>query len=119
MNLKRAALWQRLSDKIASGDVLLYRVTVPEGLTVKEIAKLLDEKGVVSESDFLEQTQNKDLLIELLGPDAKSFEGYLFPETYSYSRSPTSKELIILMVERHKAVYELTWRLKKKYQPHR
>lgn len=93
-------------NKIVSGDVELDQVTIPEGLTVKEIARLLDNNGVVSEADFIEETQNKVLLKELLGPDASSFEGYLFPETYSYSRSLTSKELIVLMVERFKAVYD-------------
>jgi len=93
-------------NKIIKGDVLLYRVTVPEGLTVKEIARLLDNKGVVDEEEFILETQNRGLLRELLGHDAISFEGYLFPETYSYSRSPSSQELIRLMVNRFKAVYE-------------
>lgn len=93
-------------SKIVNGDVELNRVTIPEGLTIKEIAKLLHEKGVIAEEEFIEETRNKELIRELLGPDAVSFEGYLFPETYSYSRSLTSKELIVLMVERFKAVYE-------------
>lgn len=93
-------------SKIVQGDVELDRVTIPEGLTVKEIARLLHQKGVVSESEFIQETQNKELIKELLGPGVNSFEGYLFPETYSYSRSLNSKELITLMVERFKAVYE-------------
>lgn len=92
--------------KIVQGDVELDRVTIPEGLTIKEIARLLGKKGVVSENDFIQETQNKELIKELLGPGVNSFEGYLFPETYSYSKSLNSKELITLMVERFKAVYE-------------
>lgn len=92
--------------KIVNGDVELHKVTIPEGLTVREIARLLDEKGVITESDFIEQTQNETLVKELLGPDVTSLEGYLFPETYSYSGSLTAEQLIHLMVERYKAVYE-------------
>ena len=95
-----------VAGKIVTGDVLLYRVTIPEGLTVKEIAGLLNKKGVVEEQEFILETENKELLRELLGHGAISFEGYLFPETYSYSRSPKSQELIRLMVGRFKAVYE-------------
>ena len=95
-----------VANKIVRGDVELDQVTIPEGLTVKETARLLDEKGVVGEADFIKETQNKVLIRKLLGPDVSSFEGYLFPETYSYSRSLTPKELIVLMVERFKAVYE-------------
>lgn len=93
-------------SKIVAGDVLLYRVTIPEGLTVKEIAELLGKNGVVDEQEFILEIQNKELLRELLGKNAISFEGYLFPETYSYSRVPSSQELIRLMVDRFKAVYE-------------
>ena len=92
--------------KIVNGDVELHKVTIPEGLSVREIARLLDEKGVVNESEFMEQTRNETLVKKLLGPDATSLEGYLFPETYSYSGSLTGSELIELMVERFKAVYE-------------
>jgi len=92
--------------KIVNGDVELHKVTIPEGLTVREIARLLDEKDIVSEKEFIEETQNEILVKELLGSDATSLEGYLFPETYSYSGSLTARQLIELMVERFKAVYE-------------
>ncbi len=95
-----------VANKIVQGDVQLDKVTIPEGLTVKEIARLLGEKGIVPESEFINETQNKELIEDLLGPGVNSLEGYLFPETYSYSRSLTSKELITLMVQRFKAVYE-------------
>ena len=93
-------------NKIVKGDVVLYRITIPEGLSVKEVARLLDEKGVTSESEFLKAAQNKSLMHELLGPDVNSFEGYLFPDTFSYTKSPSAEELIVLMVERFKAVYK-------------
>jgi len=93
-------------NKIVKGDVVLYKITIPEGLSVKEVAQLLDEKGVTSESEFLKAAQNKSLIHELLGQEVKSLEGYLFPETYSYTKSPTAEELIVLMVERFKTVYE-------------
>ena len=95
-----------VANKIVQGDVQLDKVIIPEGLTVKEIARLLDQKGIVPESEFINETQNKELIEDLLGPGVNSLEGYLFPETYSYSRSLTSKELITLMVQRFKAVYE-------------
>ena len=103
---EKGSTMAQVVSKIVKGDVVLKRVTIPEGLTVREIARLLDQKGVVDEADFLDTAQDKTLLHNLLGPDAKSFEGYLFPETYSYSKSLTPQELIVLMVERFKAVYE-------------
>ncbi|MEM7008047.1 MAG: endolytic transglycosylase MltG [Thermodesulfobacteriota bacterium] len=113
---KKGATLSEVASQIVSGDVLLYQVTIPEGLTVKEIARLLDDKGVLDEKDFITETQNKELIAELLGPNAKSFEGYLFPETYSYSKSPTAKELIVLMVERFDAVFQPLKELRDKHK---
>ena len=103
---EKGATMSDVANKIVQGDVQLDKVIIPEGLTVKEIARLLDQKGIVPESEFINETQNKELIEDLLGPGVNSLEGYLFPETYSYSRSLTSKELITLMVQRFKAVYE-------------
>lgn len=103
---EKGSTMAQVVSKIVQGDVELDKVTIPEGLTIKEIARLLHQKGVVSESEFIAETQNKELIKNLLGPGINSFEGYLFPETYSYSKSLNSKELITLMVERFKVVYE-------------
>jgi UPF0755 protein len=92
-------------DKIVRGRVFLRRITVPEGLTVKQIAKLLDEKGVVKKEEFLEAAEDKEFVKELLGGSAKSFEGYLFPDTYKYPKGISARELITLMVEEHKKAF--------------
>ncbi|MEM4408224.1 MAG: endolytic transglycosylase MltG [Candidatus Caldarchaeum sp.] len=92
-------------DKIVQGKVYLRRITVPEGLTVKQIAKLLDEEGVVKKEEFLEAAEDKEFIQKLLGSSASSFEGYLFPNTYVYPKGISARGLITLMVEEHKKVF--------------
>ncbi len=91
-------------EKLAKGDVVIYKVTIPEGLTASEIGELLQKNGVVSKDEFLELTRDKELQSELLGEES-GFEGYLFPDTYSYNKGVTSLELINMMVKRFNTVY--------------
>lgn len=92
-------------DKIVKGDVLLHRVTVPEGLTVKETASLLEERGLFSSADFLAAASDPALLERLPGPPITGAEGYLYPETYTYKKGVTPEEFVKMMTDRFKAVY--------------
>jgi len=96
----------RIAQKIAKGEVVLHKVTVPEGLTIKEIAVLLDEKGVLSGREFLQEARNnKEILSELPGRPLTGLEGYLFPDTYTYTKGVTALEFIEMMISRFNEVY--------------
>ena len=82
------------------------RVTIPEGLTVVEIAGLIGSKTILDENDFLEKTKSPVLREELLGDDYLSFEGYLFPDTYTFTKDVTSEALIRMMVGRFRQVFD-------------
>lgn len=65
-------------------------VTLREGLTVPEMAAILEEKGVCSVVDFIDAVQNVDYpydFLQSLPEDANRIyrlEGYLFPDTYQF-----------------------------------
>ncbi len=92
-------------QKLVDGQIVLRKVTIPEGLNLREIAVLLDEKNVFDSVEFMSALGDGDLRAELLGPGAESFEGYLFPETYSYTFDITPAEFVRMMVDRFNAVY--------------
>lgn len=95
-----------IARKIAKGDVVLHKVTIPEGLTIEEIAVLLDESGVLDGQGFLQETRNnKELLSELPGRPLTGLEGYLFPDTYTYTKGVTAREFIEMMIGRFNEVY--------------
>lgn len=84
-------------DQIVSGRVAVQRVTVPEGSTVRDIARILKEKGLASDEIILSAAGDSNLL-RTLGIDANSMEGYLFPDTYYFNRSQDEKAILKTMV---------------------
>jgi len=92
-------------DKLVQGDVIGRKFTIPEGLTINEIASLLEKEGVLPREEFIEQAGKTNLAKQLLGENIVSFEGYLFPETYFYKKGITAEEIIGKMVRRFNTVW--------------
>lgn len=82
-------------------------VTIPEGYTVKQIATLLDKKGLVEEEKFLEYATNMELPYDYIekGDDYRQLEGFLYPETYSIPVNYTEKEIIKTMLDQFDKVW--------------
>jgi UPF0755 protein len=91
-------------DRLARGDVYTQRVTFPEGLTILEMAKLYEAKGLGPAADFSSAAGDESLVADL-DPAAPDLEGYLFPETYSLPRDAPAARLVGQMVSRFKSVY--------------
>ena len=83
-------------DKLVKGDTKVYKVTIPEDFTVREIAARLAEYELVPEKTFLKLAFDHDF-VKTLNIPGKTMEGYLYPETYLLDRSMGSKEIIQLM----------------------
>ncbi|MCB1019581.1 MAG: endolytic transglycosylase MltG [Acidobacteria bacterium] len=92
-------------DKLASGAVLLHTVTVPEGLTRFEIAKLVQEAGFGSADAFLTLTADPGPIRDLF-PAAQSLEGCLYPETYSFPRNTEPKTVLDAMLRGFRNAFE-------------
>jgi UPF0755 protein len=85
-------------DRIARGDVYTVAVTVPEGATIFDIAARLEEAGIGTRDEFLNQQARLTDLIADMDPHAKTLEGYLFPDTYRIPRKATSGQVATAMV---------------------
>jgi UPF0755 protein len=86
-------------DKIMRGDVFLRPVTFREGLTIRQMAVIFEEKGFGPASEFT-AAASKSGPIRALDPQAPDLEGYLFPDTYTLPRRTTAEELVARMVAR-------------------
>ena len=80
------------------------RATLPEGLTRHEIASLLQADGLIDSSLFIAATEDTQLINEL-GLQAKTLEGYLFPETYFFDPKASEREIIEVMVGQFRSVF--------------
>ena len=85
-------------DKLLRGEIKFYKVTIPEDFSVREIAARLMEYKLIDEKTFMELTENEEFL-ESLNIEADSIEGYLFPDTYYFDRSMTTRHIIRKMVD--------------------
>jgi UPF0755 protein len=92
-------------DSLIQGRFKMYPLTIPEGLTMKEIARLAAEAGLADEQEFLKLCRNREF-ISSVGLDENTLEGYLFPETYHFSRNTTTEDVVRVMVGRFWTVWE-------------
>ena len=91
---------------LEKGDVIRHKITIPEGLTIQQIASVLERKGWIDPLKFLRLTRNKEF-IKSLGFDLDNLEGYLFPDTYSITRGEVDEEILItIMVKRFLQVWK-------------
>ncbi len=78
-------------------------VTIPEGYTVEEIFKLMENKGVCSYNDLLkvaqEETFDFNFLKDVKTTKEKRLEGYLFPDTYEFYKGADAKNVINTMLK--------------------
>lgn len=88
--------------RLARGDVRQLSLTVPEGLALKEIAVLVEEQGAGKAEEFLRLAFDP-AFVSALGIDAASLEGYLFPETYSFAKGTSERQLLRIMVDEMRA----------------
>ena len=75
----------------------MRRVTVPEGLTLSEVAALLESHGVADSARFANLAADLEN-VKRHGVTATSLEGYLFPETYFIDRDAPEEEILARMV---------------------
>lgn len=102
---RKGSTTSEVAGKLAEGDVVLHKVTIPEGLTVKETAVLLGRNGVIDPDGFLTATRDPALLKILPGRSITGLEGYLFPDTYTYTKGVTPGEFVRMMLDRFNKVY--------------
>lgn len=94
--------------RLTAGQVVIHKITIPEGMKVEQVADLLAAQGVVDREAFLAAAANRDLVADFLPEDAdlaQPLEGYLFPATYEYRRGVTAEELVSMMVDRFRQVW--------------
>jgi UPF0755 protein len=95
--------------KITQGDVTLREVTIPEGLTIREIAGIL-KRGLDIDSAQFVSLATDDKVAKDLGIPADNLEGYLFPDTYRFSWGTTSEEAIHILVGQFQKTFNDTLR---------
>jgi peptidoglycan lytic transglycosylase G len=90
--------------RLARGEVYFHTVVVPEGFNMFDIARAVEAAGLGSAEDFLKVAQSDTALVADIAPTAQSLEGYLFPETYEFSRMMSMQDMAAAMVKQFRVV---------------
>jgi UPF0755 protein len=88
---------QAIFKKLQKGHETLFRATIPEGLTIKKTALILEELGICSADDFAAASEDTALLGKH-GIKAKSAEGFLFPDTYYFPKNYSGEKAVDKMI---------------------
>jgi UPF0755 protein len=87
-----------LYSLLKTGREEIVRVTIPEGVTLSKMARILENARVVTAGDFLAAAHDAALLAEYHIP-AESAEGYLFPDTYFFPQDYPARLVVKTMVD--------------------
>lgn len=100
---------RQILQRLVSGKVRLYRLTIPEGYTLQQIAAAAEASGLCGAAEFSAAAANSSLMAAQ-GISAKNLEGYLYPDTYFFPRGATGLEIVQAMTARFNTVFTPEWK---------
>ncbi|MDO4794127.1 MAG: endolytic transglycosylase MltG [Filifactor alocis] len=99
-----------LRDLVDGNDYRGEKIIIPEGFELSQIASRLEENGVVSKEEFLEETlmlekyrERYEFLSEVEQPN---LEGYLYPDTYFFEKGSSAELVVSEMLDTFSKIYE-------------
>lgn len=101
---EKAASARQIHGRLARGDIYVHTVVIPEGYTIFDVAQAIQDAGLGSREDFLRIVTSDMALISDLAPEATTLEGYLFPDTYEFTRTQSLQEMAAAMVKQFRSV---------------
>ena len=102
---------KQIIQKLIKGDVVLYKITIKEGMTIDETAEYLSQNHGIDYNKFHNSAMNISLISDL-DSKAEDLEGYLFPETYMISKGTTPLELLRTMVNNFRQSFSESYRIR-------
>ncbi|MDN4607093.1 endolytic transglycosylase MltG [Sporosarcina highlanderae] len=114
--LTKAMTLDELIRSLKTGKVYrtpIFTMTVPEGLTLDQIAKVVEKRAGIPAKEFLDYVNNEQIIADLMGRYPKilteeilaenvryPLEGYLYPATYPfYEQKPSVETVVTTMLE--------------------
>jgi UPF0755 protein len=97
---------QKILRKLVNGEIEYWRVVIPEGLNLSEIAGVVQRQAEIDSAAF-DSLGHDPRFVADLGIPAPTLEGYLFPDTYLFAWPVTPEKAARRMVRRFRDIYAL------------
>jgi len=88
----------QIRSVLVKGEQLLVRVTIPEGVTLRKTARILENAGICKAEDFLAAASSREILAAYNVP-GDSMEGYLYPDTYLFPLGYPASGVVRVMAD--------------------
>ncbi len=88
----------QIHDYLIEGKQQLYKVTIPEGWTSRQIADYLDSQGITNAEDFLKTVKSGKQLLDY-GLETSGLEGFIYPDTYFFQKNFPADKVLKVMVD--------------------
>lgn len=107
---------ERLLEKLNKGDVVIYHIRFGEGWTARQVlAVLRAEDKLTSDTKGL----SPEDIAKKLGIESGHLEGWIFPDTYSFTRNTSDLELLRRAYERMHQLLEEKWQKRAENLPYK
>lgn len=103
-NLSASMSPLEIFDKLIKGKVVQFAITIPEGTTLLGFKRKLERAGLIDEISW-QLVYDKDFLASM-NIDAPSLEGYLYPDTYNFSKGADPRLVFRIMVQRMRELFD-------------
>lgn len=98
----------QMLEIMVKGTVKLYKLTIPEGYNLYQIADLVEASNMGTREDFIREATDVSR-VQSSGLEGKTFEGYLFPDTYFFPKEVTIDRIIAAMLKRFWSIFKPEW----------
>ena len=106
---------ERIGERLVAGGISVsedyFSVTIPEGLTVSQIARIFDARGLIDYDDFIYTANYGEFAFDFIPAvgsviaPANRLEGYLAPDTYMVSRDWSAHEIITMLLRQSDRIW--------------
>lgn len=105
-----------LLEKLNKGEVILYQITVVEGWTVKQVLAVLATKDKIKSDS---KNLSVDEIAKRLGIENGQLEGWIFPDTYTFSRNTSDLDLLQLAHNKMRQRLDEKWQTREENLPYK
>jgi UPF0755 protein len=105
-----------LLEKLNQGDVVLYQITFLEGWTIKQVLASLQNKDKIKVDTKQLSTEQ---IAKKLGIENGELEGWIFPDTYSFSRNTSDLELLQQAYNKMRQSLDEKWQTRAENLPYK
>lgn len=97
-----------LLDQLRRGDALRFRVTLPEGGTIYDLARSAEARIGIPRDSLLAAARDPALRnrFRTAGP---SVEGWLLPETFDFGGLVSADEVLVRFLEARRTAWDTSW----------